>query len=136
MSGLLRAAPSGGIESMQHINRTVIKTEFVWALILIAILSTVFAIYAVTQFKGPALSMLILAPVVYVPSVFLMTIFGNVPMNNKLGSLDHMSPAAEKYWREYGRVWTRLNHFRTIGCMATAGVYIVAAITLITSGQV
>lgn len=52
MSGLLRAAPSGGIESMQHINRTVIKTEFVWALILIAILSTVFAIYAVTQFKG------------------------------------------------------------------------------------
>lgn len=136
MSGLLRAAPAGGIESMQHINRTVLKTEFVAALILIAIFSTTFAIYAVMQFNGPALGMLVFAPLVYVPSVFLMTIFGNVPMNKKLEALDHMSSEAELYWREYGRVWTRLNHFRSIGCIVTAGVYVIAAITLITSGQV
>lgn len=136
MAGLLRAAPAGGIESMQHINRTVLRTEFVGALISIAFLSTAFAVYAVTQYSGPALSMLIFAPLVYVPTVFLMTIFGNVPMNKKLQALNHRSPEAETYWREYGRVWTRLNHFRTIGCIVTAGAYIIAAVTLIASGQV
>jgi uncharacterized membrane protein len=135
MSGLLRAAPAGGIESMQQINRTVLKTEFVGALIAIAFLSTAFALYAAAQISGLALNMLIFAPLAYVPSVFLMTIFGNVPMNKKLEALDHRSPEAEIYWKEYGRVWTRLNHFRTIGCIVTAGAYIVAAIALITSGQ-
>ena len=31
------------------------------------------------------------ADLVYLPSVFLMTMFGNVPMNNKLESFDHSS---------------------------------------------
>lgn len=33
MAGLLRAEPAAGIESMQWINRTVLRTEFVAALI-------------------------------------------------------------------------------------------------------
>jgi hypothetical protein len=67
---------------------------------------------------------------------FLMTVFGNVPMNNKLESLDHSSAQARDYWLEYGRKWTRLNHARYIGSVLTAGLYIIAAVTLITSGQV
>lgn len=79
---------------------------------------------------------LIIAPAVYLPSVFLMTIIGNVPMNNKLDSLDPASPDGHRYWLEYGRKWTRLNHARSIGSVLTAGLYTIAAITLITSGQV
>jgi uncharacterized membrane protein len=136
MSGLLRTAPAGGIEAMQHINRTVIKTQFVAGIISIAVFSVLFAIYSMTIFEGPALVTLILAPIVYLPSVFLMTMFGNVPMNNRLERLDHKTFEAETYWIEYGRDWTRLNHIRTLGSILTAGLYIIAAITLITSGQV
>lgn len=136
MGGLLRAAPAGGIESMQHINRTVLKTQFVVGIISIAVFSVAFAFYAMTVFNGPARVTLILAAVVYMPSVFFMTMFGNVPMNKKLETLDHRSVEAETYWAEYGRVWTRLNHVRTLGSILTAGLYIVAAIILITSGQV
>lgn len=136
MSGLLRADPAGGIESMQQINRTVIKTQFVAGIILIAPLSLVFAIYSLMTLEGVARATLVLAPIVYLPTVFLMTIFGNVPMNEKLERLDHDAPDSETYWRHYGRVWTRLNHIRTLGSVLTAGIYISASITLIASGQV
>lgn len=46
-------------------------------------------------FEGAALVTLLLAPLVYLPSVFFMTMFGNVPMNNKLESLDHASAQAQ-----------------------------------------
>lgn len=136
MSGLLRTAPAGGIESMQHINRTVIKTQFVAGILAIAPLSVLFAVYSLWAFEGAARVTLILAPIVYLPSVFLMTMFGNVPMNKKLERLDHTSPEAEAYWSEYGRVWTRLNHVRSLGSILTAGLYLIAALMLIVSGQV
>ncbi len=136
MSALLRTTPAGGIEAMQHINRTVIKTQFVAGILLIAPLSVLFAFYSLMVFEGAALTTLILAPIVYLPTVFLMTIFGNVPMNNKLDRVDHTSTDAEAYWSKYVRDWTRLNHARSLGSVLTAGLYIAAAIMLITSGQV
>jgi uncharacterized membrane protein len=136
MSGLLRAAPSGGIESMQHINRTVLKTQFVAGIFVIALFSILFAVYSATVFYGAARIALVLAPVIYLPSVFFMTLLGNVPMNNRLARLDHTSAEAEAYWAAYGRDWTRLNHYRTLGSILTAGAYMVAAVALITSGQV
>ena len=128
MSALLRSAPTSGIEAMQQINRTVIKTQFVAGIILITPLSVLFAIYGVYSFDGMARLATILAPVVYVPTVFLMTIFGNVPMNNKLDGLDAAAPDAEAYWRVYGRVWTRLNHVRSIGSVVTPVIYLAAVV--------
>lgn len=136
MSALRKAEPASGIEAMQHINRDVIKTQFVAGILSIALFSLLFAAYSLMVFEGAALATLILAPLVYIPSVFAMTILGNVPMNNRLDALDHNSVEASAYWSEYVRKWTRLNHFRSIGSVLTAGLYVVAAITLITSGQV
>lgn len=136
MRGLLRATPSSGIEAMQHINRTVLGTEFVAAIILIAAFSPAFALFAVLKFSGAAMIMLVVASLVYLPSVFLMTMLGNVPMNNKLDRLDRSSLAAAEYWPIYGRAWTRLNHVRTVGCIATSALYAAGAIALITTGQV
>lgn len=136
MSALLKAEPASGIKVMQHINRDVIRTQFVAGILSIAAFSTLFALYSLTVFEGAALATLILASLVFLPSVFLMTMFGNVPMNNRLDSLDHRSAAAHAYWLEYGHRWTRLNHVRSVGCVLTAGLYTIAAVTLITSGQV
>jgi uncharacterized membrane protein len=136
MAGLQSAAPNGGIEVMQHINRRVIRTQFVAGIFSIAAFSVLFGVYSLVIFDGAARVTLVLAPLVYLPSVLLMTVFGNVPMNKRLESLDHTTGQAHAYWLVYGRNWTRLNHFRYVGSVLTAGLYIVAAITLITSGQV
>jgi len=136
MKALLRTIPAGGMEAMQHINRAVIKTQFVAGILSIAVFSGLFAIYSVFAFKGPAMVVIVFAATVYIPTVFLMTIFGNVPMNNKLEALDYTSFEAQVYWRQYGHIWTRLNHVRSLGSIATAGLYVIAAVTLITGGQV
>ena len=129
MRGLLRTAPAGGIEAMQHINRTVLRSQFVAGILVIAPMSIAIGIYAVSGLDGAARLALIAAPLVYVPTVFLMTVFGNVPMNNRLERLDYRSTEAATYWQIYGRDWTRLNHVRTFGSILTAGCYLVAAIT-------
>jgi uncharacterized membrane protein len=136
MSGLLRAAPASGIEAMQHINRTVLRTQFVVGIIAIAPLSLVLAVHASMTVEGTARTLLVLASALYVPSVFLMTVFGNVPMNNRLDRLDHRSAEAHAYWAVYGRHWTRLNHVRTIGSVLTAALYLAAGTVLVASGQV
>jgi len=135
MSALSRAAPAGGIESMQQINKTVIKTQFVAGILLITPLSVLFALYGLTALNGPALTALVLAPIVYVPTVFLMTMFGNVPMNQQLDRFEPTSAEATEYWATYVRVWTRLNHFRSIGSVVTAALYLFAAVELVSSGQ-
>ena len=131
MRGLLRAEPAGGIEAMQHINRTVLRSQFVAGLLVIAPMSVITGVYASGALDGVARTALIAAPLVYVPTVFLMTLFGNVPMNNRLDRLDYRSTEAATYWQTYGRHWTRLNHVRTVGSVLTAGLYLTAAISLV-----
>ncbi|WP_420434709.1 DUF1772 domain-containing protein [Hyphobacterium sp.] len=136
MAGLLRARPSAGIQAMQEINKTVIRTQFVAGILLIPVVSVVVAVYGANHLDGAARFALILAPAIYIPSVFLMTMIGNVPMNNRLASLDHESADAAAYWQVYGRRWTRLNHVRSLGSLSTALVYLVAGALLIASRQV
>lgn len=134
MSALLKSEAPTGIEAMQRINRDVIRTQFVAGILLIPALSLPFALYGLAAFEGIARMALIGASLVCVSSVLLMTMLGNVPLNNRLDSLDHTSPEARAYWPEYGRKWTRLNHVRAVGSVVTAILYTVAAISMITSG--
>lgn len=136
MKGLLRASPAGGIESMQHINRTVVKTTFVAGIFSITVFSVGLAFYALTSMTGTARFMILIAAVVYLPSVFLMTLLGNVPMNNRLDRMNPRAEEAQAYWRVYGRNWTTLNHVRSLGSVATACLYAVAGLSLITSTPV
>lgn len=136
MRGLLRTSSGGGMESMQHINRVVVPTPFVFGILAMAPLSMGFAYFAFQSTTGLAQALLIGASAAYMPSVFFMTLFGNVPMNRRLDRMSATSREGLAYWREYGSSWTRLNHIRTLGCLATAALYLAASVALIQSGQV
>ena len=127
MTGLGRAKPAGGIESMQHINRTVFRSAFLTSFLLLVPLTIGFALYAALQTRGAGRALVIAAAVTYVLAVFVVTIAGNVPMNKRLDRLDHASGEAASYWRIYCRTWTRWNHVRTMGSAATAALYLLAA---------
>lgn len=133
MKGLANANPSSGIEVMQNINQTVLKTEFVASLFGITIFSITFAAYSFFVVEGWALVLIVAAAPTYVLSVFLVTIFGNVPMNNKLADLGHQSDQGVSYWSIYTRNWTRLNHLRTLGSFLTAMIYLMAAAFLMST---
>ena len=128
MRGLMRAAPAGGIDSMQQLNRTVFRSFFLASFIALLPISIAFAIYAWIAMEGPAMHLIITAAVIYLPFVFIVTARGNVPMNEKLDKMAPNSKDAAVYWQTYGPVWTRWNTVRTIGSIATAGCYLLAAV--------
>jgi len=130
MRGLIAAEPAGGIESMQMINRTVMQSVFIVMLLGLAPVALGLAIYAWFNLSGPALIWIIAGTVIYVASVFLVTILGNVPMNNRLANMAYARPETANYWRIYGKVWTQWNHVRTLGSVAAAICFLAAGVTL------
>lgn len=128
MAGLARAVPAGGIESMQQLNRTVFRSVFLTTFLALTPISFGFAVFAWWSLTGLAQSLIIAAAVIYIPTVFLVTVAGNVPMNERLDKLDPLSGDAAAYWPTYVRVWTRWNTIRTLGSIATAICYLLAAV--------
>ena len=130
MRGLILAEPAGGIESMQHINRTVLRSIFLATFFALVPATLAFAIYAWVNLTGPGRAFIIAAAGIYVVTVFLVTVLGNVPMNEQLASMAHTSREAEAYWATYGRAWTWWNHVRTIGSAGAAACLMLAAVSL------
>jgi len=126
MAGLARARPGGGIESMQQINRTVFRSFFLTSFLSLVPLTMAFGTYAGMRLDGYGRALVIAASSVYLTSVFLVTILGNVPMNKRLDRMDPESVEAAVYWQTYRRVWTRFNHVRTVGSAATAALFLLA----------
>lgn len=136
MKALLRADSASGIEVMQQINKTVLGTQFVAGILLIPAFALGLAVYAFGTMTGLPLLMVVLAAPVFMASVFIVTLAGNVPMNNRLGRLEPTSREGADYWEQYGIRWTRLNHIRAIGSLVTALLYCVAVLDLARTGQV
>ena len=65
---------------------------------------------------------------VYILLVFLTTVMGNVPMNEKLERSEKSSQDAGQYWETYAVNWTRWNHVRTLGSFITSVLYLVASL--------
>lgn len=130
MRGLILADPAGGIESMQHINRTVFRSAFMATFLALVPITVGFAAYGGFRLGGPSQVLLAVAAATYVITVFGVTVVGNVPMNEHLDTLAYRSAEAAAYWSTYGRVWTWWNHVRTVGALVTAACFLLAAVDL------
>lgn len=130
MAGLARAKPASGIESMQHINRTVFRSVFLASFLSLVPLTLGFAVLVAPRVQGAGRALVIAAAIVYFVAVFVVTMAGNVPMNKRLDRMHPTSEAAARYWQDYCGGWTRWNHVRTAGSAATAALYLLAAADL------
>ena len=61
----------------------------------------------------------------YLVGTFLVTIFGNVPLNDQLATASATDLEAVKLWMDYLDRWTMWNHVRTVAAMAAALLYTV-----------
>jgi uncharacterized membrane protein len=121
---------AAGIEAMQMINRKVFRSCFLILLLGLVPVSLAFAGYAYVYWSAPASPTIIGGAAIYMISVFLVTLAGNVPMNNRLERMDPFAQETADYWKVYGVVWTRWNHVRTLGSVASAVCFLIAAIAL------
>ena len=130
MRGLVAAGTTAGMPAMQGLNRTVLRSFFLTGFFALVPATLGLAIHAWSALDGIAQGLIVLAAVTYLSSVFLLTVFGNVPMNNRLDRLDPLTEEGARYWDLYARRWTRLNHVRTAGSMFTSVLLIAAAWSL------
>lgn len=130
MRSLIAAHPEGGIEAMQNINRKVYGSVFLVLFMAMAPVSVALAVYASLALTGAAATWIIAGAAIYVISVFLVTIVCNVPMNKRLDRMDQAARETTDYWRIYGPVWTRWNHVRTVGSLATSVCFLTAGVML------
>lgn len=118
MKSLGGLPPVQGAQAMNKINDVILNTWFLpiffgstlWFLGLI--------VWSFADWQTGQSLLVVTAALIYIVGMFLVTAFGNVPLNNRLKQHETDVGALAKYWAYYQNHWTRLNHLRTLSCMA------------------
>lgn len=125
MKALASVPSSEGIAAMQSINVVVLNPAFLGTFVGTAALSIVIAVLAVTAWGTPSAAWFLMAASMYVGGTFLVTAFGNVPLNNQLASVSASDPSAVAIWKHYVDRWTFLNTIRTVAATVAAMMFLI-----------
>lgn len=123
MKALARLPSSEGISAMQSINIVVINPSFLGAFMGTALLSSAVVVLTVANLSHPSAMFFLGGALFYLTGTFLVTMFGNVPLNNQLATVAATAPNTVNLWRHYLNRWTKLNHVRSVAAMAAALLY-------------
>ncbi len=119
MTALGKLQPAEGIRAMQQINIDVLCASFV---LLFFGLPLGLVALALMAWRGEAAApehYFFWAAAIYCGGSLLVTMLGNVPLNNRLARVDADTQEAAQLWRFYQRRWTQWNHLRTLACVLT-----------------
>lgn len=128
MKALGRVPSAEGIAAMQSINVVVINPSFLGAFFGTALLSLAVAVLAVQAWSTPAAAYLLAGAVSYLVGTILVTMGGNVPLNDRLAEATAASAEAAQLWAHYLSRWTMLNTVRTVAAMLAALLFTVGLI--------
>jgi len=120
MKALHRLPAGESIAAMQSINVVVLNRGFLGVFAGTAALCLLLAGFAVTRWQDPASPWLLGGAVAYVAGTWLLTIAGNVPLNERLAKLGRDEPESAVFWEHYVDRWTRLNSLRALAAVSAA----------------
>ena len=123
MKALARVPASEGIAAMQSINVVVINPSFLGVFIGTALLLVAMVALVLVNRSHPSMIFFIGGAIFYFVGTFLVTMFGNVPLNDQLAAVSATEPDAVKLWMRYLDRWTTWNHIRTGAAMVAALLY-------------
>lgn len=112
MHALDRQPANHAIAAMQAINKVILNGLFLAVffgtpLLCLIILVLSWRAHALSGFASYGAVLLIVG-------TFLVTVFGNVPLNNGLSGQNPEDENAQRIWSEYYKKWLLLNHLRTL----------------------
>jgi uncharacterized membrane protein len=123
MAGLDRRAPRTAVAAMQGINREAPRPPLMLVLFGTAALCLAVAVAALVERDGLRSWLALAGAAVYLVGVVGVTMFGNVPLNERIALVDPDGPAVAEEWRRFDRPWRTWNHLRTLsGLAATSGM--------------
>jgi uncharacterized membrane protein len=120
MKALAQQPPPQGIAAMQAINITVINPWFITAFLGTAVTCLVLAVSSLLKWNQPGAIYLLIGSLLYLIGTFLVTMLGNVPLNDALAIAKPDSAEGATLWARYLTNWTFWNHVRTIAALAAA----------------
>ncbi|MDJ0653347.1 MAG: DUF1772 domain-containing protein [Xanthomonadales bacterium] len=120
MQALARLPAPAGIAAMQAINVTVLNPLFLGTFMGTAAISALIVVLVVLNLSTPGAYWYLAGAVLYIAGTFMVTVGGNVPLNNKLADVPADQQEAVPVWEHYLRRWTMFNTVRTVA--ATAAV--------------
>ena len=124
MAGLGRLRPAEGVRAMQAVNLTAVTPAFMTLFLGTAALSVATGAWAVLHGEGVALA----GALVQLVGGLGVTAAVNVPLNNRLATLDSDEAGAAKSWDAYRSRWVRWNHLRTAAGALACGLLVVALV--------
>ena len=126
MAGLAHLAAGDGINAMKAINVKAVTPVFMSLLFGTGVLCAITVVLALVSWGAPGSLSALLGGVTYIAGTIIVTMLGNVPLNNALARVASADAAGTALWARYLRDWTRWNHVRTIACTAATALFIVA----------
>ncbi len=123
MKALAGVPSAEGIGAMQSINVVVINPSFMCAFFGTAVLSLVAGGLALADWGSPSAFFFLGGALFYLVGTILVTMFGNVPLNDQLAAVSATDPGAREVWEHYLGRWTMWNHVRTAAAMVAALLY-------------
>jgi uncharacterized membrane protein len=106
MRALARLEPGEGMRAMQSINVAVLNPLFLSIFMGTGAISLLAIVLAVWRWQGSS-TFTLLGGGIYLLGSVLVTMRGNVPLNNALATLDADAPDSVRRWSDYVRDWTR-----------------------------
>ncbi len=115
-----------GIAAMKAINVTVLNPWFFLAFFGTGAVCLPIAFLAFGSVAGTHQAYLLAGCALYLFGCLLVTVAFNVPLNNRLASVESDSSGAEALWANYLSRWTLWNHVRTAASLAAAALFAIA----------
>lgn len=120
IKALAQQPPAQGIAAMQSINITVINPWFMTAFLGTAAICLFLAVSSLLKWHQPRAVYLLVGSLLYLIGTFLVTMVGNVPLNDALAIIKPDSAEGLSLWAKYLTDWTFWNHVRTVAALAAA----------------
>jgi uncharacterized membrane protein len=121
MQALSRLPDAEGTAAMQSINVTAVRAPLMIAMFGVALAAVALGAWAALNLSDSRAPWLLAGAVVYIVGTIVVTIAGNVPLNDALMQVAPDSEEAKREWAHYLDAWTTWNHVRTVtGVAATA----------------
>lgn len=123
MRSLARTSGTGGVEAMQVINREVFRWVFMALFLGLAPVSLGIALYGFIKIGGGTGTVLAVAGLTYFVGCFGVTVFYNVPLNERLAKMNLADGSTRLFWQEtYLPQWTWWNSVRGSACILAAAL--------------
>lgn len=123
MKSLARLPSSEGITAMQSINVVVLNRSFLGIFMGTAAISFLLIVLSLIQWGTVSSPFLLSGAVLYFIGTFLVTMMGNVPLNNRLAAVSAPDASAVSVWEHYLERWTLFNTLRTVSAIVAALIF-------------